>query len=245
VISRAVLARPRVSVAAALVALAVAALAVVVFNEGLANATDDARRATLWLGRRFGPAASFGALYLEESGVPLPVFGDVLVVYLGHHFGGSPVALAAVWLGLVATTVSGSTNLYLVARWWGRPLIEGPLGLMLHLTPERVVRAERWFGRWGGPAIIFGRHILGFRIPVTVAAGLFRVPYLRVFAPSVAISTGVWGVLWLALGVIFGRRMGTFLAHHGWLYVAVPLAGVVLFLAATAYAWHERRASRG
>ena len=104
--------------------------------------------------------------------------------------------------------------------------------------------AERWFQRWGAPAIIFGRHILGFRIPITVAAGLFAVPYRRVFAPSVAVSTGVWGVFWMALGVIYGRRLSTFLDHHGWLYVAVPLAGVVLFLAATAYAWHERRQRR-
>jgi membrane protein DedA with SNARE-associated domain len=244
VIHRAVTARPRASAAAALVTLAVAVLAVAVLNEGLADATDDARRVALWLVRRFGPGASFGALYLEESGVPLPVFGDVLVVYLGHHFARWPVALVAVWLGLVATTVGGSTNLYLIARWWGRPLIEGPLGLVLHVTPERVARAERWFERWGVPAIIFGRHILGFRIPVTVAAGLFSVPYHRVFAPSVAVSTGLWGAFWLALGVIYGRRLGSFLDHHGWMYVAVPLAGVLLFLAATTYAWYERRQRR-
>src|SRR3979411_1471459 len=32
---------------------------------------------------RFGAAASFALLYIEESGVPLPVPGDVYVAYLG------------------------------------------------------------------------------------------------------------------------------------------------------------------
>ena len=99
--------RPVASAAAALLALAVAVLAVAVLNEGLADATADAHHLVRWLARRFGPGASFGALYLEESGVPLPVFGDVLVVYLGHHFARWPAALVAVWLGLVLTTVGG------------------------------------------------------------------------------------------------------------------------------------------
>ena len=32
---------------------------------------------------RFGAAGSFALLYIEESGVPLPVPGDVYVAYLG------------------------------------------------------------------------------------------------------------------------------------------------------------------
>src|SRR5712671_384416 len=32
---------------------------------------------------RFGQAAAFGLLYLEESGVPMPMPGDVFVMYVG------------------------------------------------------------------------------------------------------------------------------------------------------------------
>lgn len=233
--------KARGTVAAAVAVVLLAALVtLLVVSEGPAEATRDAAHIAGRLVRRFGPGASFAGLYLEESGVPLPVFGDVLVVYLGHRFAGSPVALVGAWLGLVATIVAGSTNLYLVSRWWGRRLVEGPLGAILHLTPERVARAERWFGRWGAPAIIFGRHILGFRVPVTVAAGLFRVPY-RVFAPSVAVSTAIWAAVWLGLGVEFGDRVGRFLGHHGWTYVLIPAVAAGLTVAAVVQGWRERR----
>src|SRR5204862_76528 len=55
---------------------------------------------------------------------------------------------------------------------------------------ERLAKAEVWFKRYGVLAIIFGRHIPGFRIPITVACGAFRIPY-PVFAPSPAASISI------------------------------------------------------
>jgi len=179
---------------------------------------------------RLGVAGSFLALYLEESGVPLPVSGDVFVVYLGHQAAWSLPRLVLVWLGLVVAVLAGSSNLYFISRRWGRRLVEGRLGIFLHVTPARLAAAERWFNRWGAPAIIFGRHIIGFRVPVTVAAGVFRVPY-HVFAISVAVSTAVWAAVWLWLGVAFGHQIAVFLAEHRWAY-ALLLLGLALGIGA-------------
>src|SRR5712692_1588523 len=44
-------------------------------------------------------------------------------------------------------------------------------------APRRLERAERWFERYGVLAIIFSRHIPGFRVPITVAAGVFKIRY--------------------------------------------------------------------
>ena len=209
----------------------VAIVAFVLLESDLAADLAQAAGSGLHAMRRMTVAGSFVGLYLEESGVPLPVSGDVFVVYLGHHFAGSLPRLVAVWLGLIATVVAGSTNLYLVSRRWGRRLAEGRLGLLLHLTPARLAAAERWFGRWGAPAIIFGRHIFGFRVPVTVAAGVFRVPY-HVFAISVAVSTAVWAAIWLWLGVVFGRQIAVYLAGHHWAYALLVLGLAVVVGAA-------------
>lgn len=224
--SRVLSVRPR-TLAITLPAVVLAVAAVVALLQGdvaadLAGAAGVPIRAL----RHMGAPASFLALYLEESGVPVPVSGDVFVVYLGHHFAPSFPQLVLVWLGLVVTVVAGSTNLYLISRRWGRRLAEGRLGILLHLTPARLAAAERWFDRWGAPAIIFGRHIFGLRVPITVAAGVLRVPY-RVFVPSVAVSTAVWAAVWLWLGVTFGRQLGHFLEAHRWAYGLLVL-GLVL-----------------
>ena len=42
------------------------------------------------------------------------------------------------------------------------------------LTPARINRAQGWFERWGPAALVFGRHVPGLRVPLTVGAGMHR-----------------------------------------------------------------------
>jgi membrane protein DedA with SNARE-associated domain len=222
-----------------LVLLAVVALAEGDLPELLGDLSDLRGLPGLAL-RRFGAPASFVLLYLEESGVLLPVPGDVYVVYLGSHYGRSLVGWVAAWLGVIAVVVAGSTNLYFISRRWGHRLVRGRLGAFLHLEPERLDRAEKWFARWGALAVIFGRHVPGFRIPITVASGIFEVPY-RVFAPSVAVSTAIWAAAWLTLGARFGDNVRHFFELHRWTYLL--LAGGVVALAVLAVIQYRRAAA--
>jgi membrane protein DedA with SNARE-associated domain len=191
---------------------------------------------------RYGAPVSLGLLYVEESGVPLPVPGDVYVAYLGHLSAGSWARLAASWVGCIAVVVAGSTNLYLVSRRWGSRLLEHRPAALLHLDPARLAQVEGWLARWGALAIVFGRHLPGFRIPITVMAGTFRVPY-RVFAPSVAVSTAIWAGVWLLLGARFGSTVTSLLSTPHWASVAV--AAVVVAVLAYVLVRAFRRPSRG
>lgn len=192
--------------------------------------------------RRNAFLPGFAALYVEESGIPLPAPGDVFVMYVGvhvpHHFG----AWILAWLGLIAAVVLGATNLFLLSRKYGRRLAESSYAEYAHLSHDRLVRAEKWFGRYGVLAIIFGRHIPGFRIPITVAAGIFNVPY-RVFAPSVAVSTAIWAGVVLIIGINFGPRLGTLLQAHTFLYFA--WGAIVVGLVVSIFVRQRIRAARG
>jgi membrane protein DedA with SNARE-associated domain len=180
--------------------------------------------------RHFGPTAAFGLLYLEESGFPMPMPGDVFVMYVGHHSASGLPLLVAAWLGLIAVVVLGATNLYFISRRWGRSIVEHRLAKLLHLTPARIDQAEHWFGRYGFWTLVFGRHIPGLRVPLTVAAGIFRVRY-GVFIASVAISTAVWAGFFITLGAVFGGRIGHLLRLHREGYVILPAIIVIAFAA--------------
>jgi len=179
----------------------------------------------------FGPLGAAGALlilYLEESGLPLPLPGDGLLIFLGHQAAGSTAAFVAEWAAVVAVVVAGSSNLFWVSRRWGRRLVGHRLSGAFHLNRDRIARAEGWFQRWGLVAVIFGRHLPGFRIPITVVAGTFQMGYRR-FAASVAVSAVPWAFFWLWLGRTYGRAAGRYVAGHPWVYW-LGTAAVVLAL---------------
>jgi membrane protein DedA with SNARE-associated domain len=182
--------------------------------------------------QRYSYMAGYGLLYIEESGIPLPVPGDIFVMYVGAHVPRHLLSWLAAWLGLIGVVVLGSTNLFFISRRFGRRLAYSRFAHVVHLSPERLELAERWFARYGVLAIIFGRHIPGFRVPITLAAGVFRVRY-PVFAASVAVSTAIWAGVFLIVGINFGGRLEAFLRVHreaSWLFVAFIVVAVSLSL---------------
>ena len=218
--------RPHVVLAVAAIVLAIIVLAFV--ESGLPEELSDLVAFAAGAVRRFGAAASLAFLYLEESGVPSPLPGDVYVVYLGTAAAGSVARSIAAWLGIVAAVVAGSSNLYLVSRRWGHRLVEHRLAAAMHLDSDRLRRAERWMARWGPVAIIFGRHVPGLRIPITVMAGVLEVPYGE-FAASVAVSTAIWAGVWIVLTARFGSRVIGWLGPRPWLSLPVAAVGGLVF----------------
>lgn len=210
--------------------LLVAGVAIFALLEGdVPEAAGDAVRGLRPLLRGFGHLAPVGLLYLEESGVPMPLPGDVFVMYVGRFLPPGALVLVAAWIGMVLVIVLGASNLFWISRRLGRNLPEHRIGRFLHVTPARIARAQGWFERWGPAALIFGRHIPGFRVPLTIAAGVCGVRY-RTFALSVAVSTALWVGAFLYLGVTYGGRMERLLRLHRETYLIVPLVVAVAVL---------------
>jgi membrane-associated protein len=220
------------------VALLLAGVVYVSLEGNLTEGFLDLRDGFMAFVRRYGAAGSLGLLYIEESGVPLPVPGDVYVIYLGHLAAGYWPHLVGYWLAIIAAVVAGSTNLYWISRRWGVKLIEHPLASVFHLEPARLEKAKAWFDRWGVLAMIFGRHIPGFRVPLTVVAGTLKFPY-RLFVPSVAVSTAIWAGIFLLIGDKLGGAIARFSGRNTWVYAV----GTVLLLGAMGFlAWRASRA---
>ena len=220
--------RTRVLAAAVIALLAVVAVCIAVFEGDLPADLGQGAHLIRPLLHRYGVGAAFFLLYLEESGVPMPLPGDVAVMYIGHRAAINPLFALGAWLGLIATIVLGATNLYYISRRWGRSLLDNRIGRLLDLSPTQIARAEGWFERWGFWSLVVGRHVPGLRMPLTVAAGIFRVRY-SVFIASVALSTAIWSALFLAAGIAFGSRVSAFLQIHRQGYVILPLLGIVAF----------------
>ena len=231
---RTLLSRPRVVRMFRIAAVAIVVAAAIVVSAILHGDVPDVPRMR-WVRdilRSYSYLAGYGLLYIEESGIPLPAPGDVFVMYVGSNVPRTMFSWIAAWLCLIGVVVLGATNLFFISRKFGRRLAEGRFGDLVHLSPERLEQAERWFQRYGVIAIIFGRHIPGFRVPITVAAGVLKVSY-RLFAASVAVSTAIWAGVVMVIGINFGPRMGAFLRLHRetyWLWAAIVVVMVLLIV---------------
>ena len=78
--------------------------------------------------------------------------------------------------------------------------------------------------------MIFGRHIPGFRVPLTVAAGILKLSY-PIFATSVAVSSAAWAGVFLMLGVFFGDSLERSIRSSPLIYGGVAGAIVLAIIA--------------
>ena len=150
------------------------------------------------------------------------------VVLFGYEFeSGFGAWLAMVLAGTIGYTI-GSVLGWAIGIYGGRPYLERH-GRWLHLSPQKLARAERWFDRWGDWAVFLGRITPVARSFVSIPAGVFRAPLGR-YTVFTFIGSTIWCVVFAAIGYAFGTRWETF--HENFHYVDYAVAaGIVLGVA--------------
>jgi membrane protein DedA with SNARE-associated domain len=179
-------------------------------------------------------------VFVEEAGVPLPFLpGDVILLAAGYL---AAVHSTQLFLFLplgYASAVAGAVVCYLASRQLGRRAVER-VGRRVHLTPERLARAEAWLERRGARAIFLARVLPGTRINASIAAGCLRLP-LRRFVLGVLPSTLVWLGGFTLLGYLAGDRVTPYLP---WFDRAVGVAATLTAVAVAVAVWRRRRRRR-
>jgi membrane protein DedA with SNARE-associated domain len=155
------------------------------------------------------------------------------VVLFGHRIDSDLwgyVAMSAA--GVVGQTV-GSIIGWAIGLYGGRPLVERH-GRWLHLGPENLDRAERWFERWGDWAVFLGRMTPVVRSFVSIPAGLARMPLGR-FTLFSALGTIPWCFGFAGAGWALGSSYETF--QHDFRYVELLVVAGIIALGV----WYLRR----
>jgi membrane protein DedA with SNARE-associated domain len=167
-------------------------------------------------------------LLVEESGIPIPVPGDTLLVLAGALAVDRPTMFTILALaGASLAVVVGSSLLYGAMRLGGRRFL-ARYGRFFYLGRRRMARVERWFKRHYRYALLIGRLVPGLRIPTTAMAGLTGLRYRR-YLPSVAVAAIIWSATFFGLGAAF-RLEGPVLlrlTHPLLLVVSAPLLALM------------------
>ena len=163
----------------------------------------------------------------------------------GHVFrSGLPAYLAVVVTGVLGNTL-GALGGWAIGFYGGHPLLERH-GRYLHVTPARLDRAERWFGRFGRVAVPLGFATPVIRSFVAIPAGIAEVPR-RVFVPLAAFGIVAFCAVLAGIGWAVGASWHD--ARHGVDDVEIAIVvGIVLVAAYLFVRWRRsttmiRRAS--
>jgi membrane protein DedA with SNARE-associated domain len=189
-----------------------------------------------------GDHGLYAVLALMAIDAVLPAASELVMLYAGvlaaGVFAGQHVALFGSRIpsgfdAYLAMALAGAIG-YLVgaiAGWaiglyGGRPLLERR-GRLLHLSEERLARAERWFDRWGDWAVLLGRVTPVVRSFVSIPAGVFRMPLGR-YTLLTAIGSAAWCFAFAGAGWAVGRSWERF--HHDFRFVDYAVIGAALIL---------------
>jgi membrane protein DedA with SNARE-associated domain len=153
---------------------------------------------------------------------------------LGWHTTGFTAYLAVVAAGVLGYQIGA------IIGWWigergGRPFLERH-GRLVHLTHERLERAERWFERWNDWAVLVGRVTPIARSFISIPAGVFGMPFKR-YNVLTLIGNTAWCAVIAGIGYGLGSSYESF--NHGFKYV--EYAVVLLIVAAVGYLVLRRR----
>jgi len=141
---------------------------------------------------------------------------------------------AATW----TCNVASALVMYRVGHTHGRPFFDDGWGRRV-LNPRQLERVERFYDRFGTPAIFLTRFLPGLRAVVPVFAGVTHQRFLPVALP-IAVASAIWYGMLVWAGAFAGQNLEVVQAMlagvNRWL-----LAAAVLVVGAVAVWWWRTR----
>jgi membrane protein DedA with SNARE-associated domain len=168
-----------------------------------------------------GPIGVGGLVALETLFPPIP--SELILPLSGYLASRGRMSLATVLLGATLGSLVGALALY----WAGAALGQKRLRRLAERIPLVEVgdleRAEQWFDRHGGLAVLIGRVVPVVRSLVSVPAGVERMPLWR-FILYTAIGSGIYNLVLIGLGFVLGSRWRTVEQYSNYLNYAIYAA---------------------
>jgi membrane protein DedA with SNARE-associated domain len=186
------------------------------------------------------PAAS-ELVMVYGGAVAAGAFAGSDITIFGNEIGSTGWAYVTVSLAATVGYTLGSVAGWAIGFYGGRPYLERH-GRWLHVTPEKLDRADAWFERYGDATVFFTRMLPLVRSFVSIPAGIGEMPLVR-YTVLTFLGTLPWCFGLAAVGVALGSQWEEF--HDNFRYADYAIVALVVAgIAALVYRTYRRRARK-
>ncbi len=184
-----------------------------------------------------GYAGVAALMALELACIPLP--SEVIMPFAGYLASTGRFSVLGVALAGAVGSNLGSTAAYWVGASGGRRFVDR-WGRWVLLDRDDLDRAERFFARFGAPAVLIGRVLPVVRTFLALPAGMARMRQLP-FQLYTFVGSLVWCYLLADIGERLGKRwdsdprLRTAMHRYDLVVAAAVVAAIGWFV------WHKLR----
>jgi membrane protein DedA with SNARE-associated domain len=166
----------------------------------LASLTDPIVEFATDVVAELGLPGIFVLMFFESACIPFP--SEATMLFAGFNVSDGEYSLFAVTMVGSVANLMGSWLAYAIG-YYGRVDILEKHGRKLHIKPEHLKWADRWFERHGDATVFFTRMMPIIRTFISLPAGVARMPFLRF-----SVLTFVGCVPWVFALALIGREAG-------------------------------------
>ena len=160
----------------------------------------------------YGYWALFGAILLENFGLPVP--GETLLIASALLASQGKMHIVPLLVTACIAAITGDNIGYAIGRFGGRRLVFR-YGRYVLITEERLQKAEGFFRRYGGAVVVTARFFAVLRQLNGIVAGTAKMRWYRFLLYNMlgaALWVTFWGMLFYELGergFRFGAEINT------------------------------------
>lgn len=169
-----------------------------------------------------------GIAILIETFVP-PIPSEAILPVAGFLAYEGRMSAWGAWAAATLGVLVGALIWYAIGAAVGRDRTRRIVGRIPLLDYEDFDKAEAFFARWGGGAVLFGRCVPLVRSFISIPAGIERMPLWK-FTLYTLIGSGIWNAIWIGLGFAFGPAIKPVLEEWSGLISNIAVGAIALLM---------------
>lgn len=143
-----------------------------------------------------------GAAVLIETFFP-PIPSEAILPGAGFLAYDGRMNFWFAWAAATLGALLGAWGWYWIGLVFGRRRTREIIGHIPLMEYEDFDKAEAFFQKWGGVAVLTGRCVPLVRSFISIPAGIEKMPFWT-FTGYTVLGSGVWNGIWVGLGYAFG-----------------------------------------